>query len=251
MGRFIDLTKQKFGKLTVIKQLPDHYTSGGNKVHKWLCKCDCGRDDNIICSTGDLRSGKRWRCTYCVRDEASKRITDRNKKENKFNVNGDYGIGYTFNDEEFWFDLEDYNLIKPYTWYKHHNYFVAKINGKSIGLHKLVMGDLDNEYDIDHIKTENKFDNRKLNLRKTTRQENNCNRKLSRNNTSGVTGVRWHSRDKIWEAWIRYNYEDIYLGRFTRFEDACKARKEAEEKYFKEHSYDNSQKLYEELTIGG
>ena len=48
MGRFIDLTKQKFGKLTVIKQLPDHYTSGGNKVHKWLCKCDCGIDDNII-----------------------------------------------------------------------------------------------------------------------------------------------------------------------------------------------------------
>lgn len=113
------------------------------------------------------------------------------------------------------------------------------------------MNDLNNEYDVDHIKTENKFDNRKLNLRKTTRQQNTCNRRLSDNNTSGVTGVRWHDRDKIWESWIKVNYKNIYLGRFLIFEDAVKARKEAEEKYYGKYSYDNSQKLYERLTIGG
>lgn len=81
MGKFIDLTGQKFGKLTVLKQLPNHYTSGGNKVHKWLCECNCGRDNNVICSTNDLRSKKRWRCTYCVKDDAAKRMLDRNKKK--------------------------------------------------------------------------------------------------------------------------------------------------------------------------
>lgn len=251
MGKFIDLTGQKFGKLTVIKRLPDHYTSGGNKVHKWLCKCDCGRDDGVICSTGDLNSKRRWRCTYCVRDESAERMSRKNKKYNTYDLSGEYGVGYTSKGEEFYFDLEDYDLIKDYCWHKHHNYFVAKINGKSTGLHKLVMGDLENQYDIDHIKTENKFDNRKLNLRKTTRQQNNSNRKLSKNNTSGVSGVRWHSRDKVWEAWIIVNYERKYLGRYSNFDDAVNARKLAEEEYYGEYSYDNSQKIYEELVSGG
>ena len=250
MSKFIDLTGRKFGKLTVVKQLPDYYTSGGNKVHKWLCKCDCGRNDNVVCSTGDLNSGKIWRCTYCVRDDAAKRMRDKLKKYNTYDLSGEYGVGYTLKGEEFWFDLEDYDKIKDYCWYKHHKYFVAKIDGKSISLHKLIMDDLENRYDIDHIKTENKFDNRKLNLRKTTRQQNNSNRRLSKNNTSGVSGVHRHSRDKVWEAWIRVNYKRIYLGRYKNFEDAVKARKEAEEKYYGEFSYDNSQKLYEKLTEG-
>lgn len=249
--KFKDLTGKKFKQLTVIKQFPDHYTSGGNKVHKWLCECDCGRDKNIVCSTNDLTSGKRWRCTYCVRDDAAKRMKNKNKKYNTYDLSGDYGIGYTINtNEEFWFDLEDYDKIKDYCWHKHHKYFIAKIDDKSIGLHKVVMNDLENKYDIDHIKTENKFDNRKLNLRKTTRQQNNSNHKLFKNNTSGVSGVRWHSRDNVWESWIKVNYENIYLGRYTDFDDAVRARKQAEEKYYGEYSYSNSQRLYEKLTKG-
>lgn len=250
MGKFIDLTGQKFGKLTVKAQLSDYYTSGGNKKHMWLCECDCRRGSDVICSTGDLNSGRRWRCTYCVRDDASERIANKNKKNNVYDLSGKYGVGYTLKGEEFWFDLEDYNLIKDYCWYKHHDYYVAKINGKNIGLHKIIMNDLENKYDVDHIKTENKFDNRKLNLRKTTRHQNSCNQKLAVNNTSGVTGVHWHSRDEIWEAWIKVNYKNEYLGRYLRFEDAVEARKKAEEKYYKEYSYDNSQELYEKLTIG-
>ena len=251
MAKFKDLTDKKFKQLTVIKQLPDHYTSGGNKIHKWQCKCDCGRDDNVVCSTGDLTSGKRWRCTYCVRDEAAKRMRDKNKRYNTYDLSGEYGIGYTLKGEEFWFDLEDYNLIKDYCWHKHHNYFTAKIDGKSVGLHKLIMDDIENKYDIDHIKTENKYDNRKLNLRRVTRQQNGRNRRLSKNNTSGVSGVCWHSRDKVWEVSIKVNYKRISLGRYTNFEDAKSARLQAEEEYYGEYSYTNSQKLYEDLTIGG
>ena len=131
------------------------------------------------------------------------------------------------------FDLDDYEKIKDYCWYKHHNYFEAKIlcdddRGKAVGLHKLIMDDLNNEYDVDHIKTEYKYDNRKLNLRKVNRSQNTYNAKLSKNNTSGVTGVKWHKRDKVWESSIRVNYKNIYLGRSHSFEEAVKLRKEAE-----------------------
>lgn len=247
MAKFKNLLNQIFGQITIKEQLEDYYTSGGNKKHMWRGECSCGRCNNVTGSTGDFTSGKIWRCTFCVRDDAAKRMVERNKKYNKYDLTGDYGIGWTLRGEEFWFDLEDYDLIKNYCWYRHHQYFVAKDNNRyEIYLHKLIMNDLVNEFDVDHIKTENKFDNRKLNLRKASRIENNRNSKLQKNNTSGVTGVHWHSRDNVWEAWIRVNYEHIYLGRSTDFKEAVKLRKEAEEKYFGEWSYDNSQALYEE-----
>lgn len=54
------------------------------------------------------------------------------------------------------------------------------------------------------------------------------NRKIQKNNTSGVTGVVWHERDKQWQARITYNNKVIYLGGYKNKEDAIKARKEAE-----------------------
>lgn len=248
MPKFKNILGEEFGKLKIIEMLDDYYTSGGNKKHMWKASCDCGRCDNVIGTTSDFTTGKLWRCTYCVKEEASARMSNNNKKNNKYCLLGEYGIGYTLKGEEFWFDLEDYEKIKEYCWYKYHKYFVAKINGKEIGLHKLIMDDLLNEYDIDHIKTENKFDNRKLNLRRVNRSENNTNKVIQKNNTSGVTGVRFHSRDNVWEANININKKYTYLGRSYNFSDACKLRKEAEEKYYKEHSYSNSQKMYEERT---
>ena len=249
MGKFKNLLNETFGQITIKEQLEDHYTSGGNKKHMWRGECSCGRCDNVVGTTCDFTSGRIWRCTYCVREETSKRMHDLNKKYNKYDLSGEYGIGWTSKGEEFYFDLEDYDKIKDYCWYKHHKYFVAKGNNhQEIYLHKLVMDDLMNEFDIDHIKTENKFDNRKFNLRKVNRSQNNSNKIMKKNNNSGIVGVHWHSRDNVWEAWIRKNKKDIYLGRFDpdKFEDAVKARKAAEEKYFGEYSYDNSQSLYEE-----
>ena len=86
-------------------------------------------------------------------------------------------------------------------------------------------------------------DNRKSNLRKTTTSDNIKNVGVRANNTSGVTGVQWKPRDNVWEAWITIMYNKIYLGRFNSFDDAVKARKEAEEKYFGEFSYENSQAM--------
>lgn len=58
--------------------------------------------------------------------------------------------------------------------------------------------------------------------------------RLQSNNTSGVTGVIWNKAREKWEAKIRFKNKIYYLGRYKNKEDAIKARKEAEEKYFKE-----------------
>ena len=52
------------------------------------------------------------------------------------------------------------------------------------------------------------------------------------NNTSGVKGVSWNKEKEAWDAYINIHGKRIRLGRYTKFEDAVKARKRAEEEYF-------------------
>ena len=253
MGRKKNLKGQTFGRLTVLYEAEPQYTSGGNRKVMWHCKCDCGNEKDI--PSGDLLSGHTKSCGCYNLEIAAKRMSKIRKTYNTYDLSGDFGIGFTSKGDEFWFDKEDYDLIKEYCWFKHHDYFVAKeLNSgtyKTIQLHNLITGNHTPGYVSDHIKSEYKFDNRKCNLRVVTRSDNNKNRKLASNNKSGVTGVYWRKREGMWSAQIRVNYKRIDLGNFIRFEDAVAARKQAEEKYFGELSYDNSQKRYmEESTYG-
>ncbi len=49
------------------------------------------------------------------------------------------------------------------------------------------------------------------------------------NNTSGVPGVDWWASKGRWRAAICFKGKRYYLGSYSRFEDAVKARKRAEE----------------------
>lgn len=61
----------------------------------------------------------------------------------------------------------------------------------------------------------------------------NLNKTIPSNNTSGTKGVSYDKRGKKWEASIKLSGRKRFLGYFIHKEDAIKARKEAEEKYFK------------------
>jgi len=76
---------------------------------------------------------------------------------------------------------------------------------------------------LDH-EDQNKSNNRINNLLEKTHKENAKNAKLSTANKSGVTGVRWHKRDKLWAAEIRVNGVSIYLGGYKEKERAIKRR---------------------------
>ena len=52
---------------------------------------------------------------------------------------------------------------------------------------------------------------------------------VRKNNTSGVPGVDWWSSKQRWRAAICFKGKRHYLGSYSRFEDAVKARKRAEE----------------------
>jgi len=161
------------------------------------------------------------------------------KKYNTYDLSGEYGIGYTSNtNEPFYFDLEDYDLIKDYCWSKDDNEYLYNRDNdtnKIIYIHRLIMNCPDN-MDVDH-KFHDTLDNRKEFLRIVTTSQNGMNKVLMSNNTSGVTGVCWHSRDEKWVARIIVNGKVINLGQYDNFEDAVDVRKEAEKEYFGEYRY--------------
>ena len=74
--------------------------------------------------------------------------------------------------------------------------------------------------EIDHI-NENQADNRWCNLREATRSENECNKSLKSNNTSGIKGVR-----KVggrWRAEIMKDGKAKHIGYFDTSEAARQA----------------------------
>lgn len=105
------------------------------------------------------------------------------------------------------------------------------------GLHRLIYknfyGEIDDGLVIDHING-NIEDDRLSNLRVANKSENAFNCKLSKNNTSSVTGVSFRKDKNRWRAYINLYREQINLGHYVNFEDAVKARLIGEKIYCKE-----------------
>ena len=79
----------------------------------------------------------------------------------------------------------------------------------------------------DHIRSNNKWDN----LTEATNSQNQRNAGKRKDNTSGITGVRWDKRFSKWRALIKTNGRTKNLGLFIdKFEAIC-ARKSANNEY--------------------
>jgi hypothetical protein len=112
-------------------------------------------------------------------------------------------------------------------------YIIIKIDGKNYRAHRLVWLYSYGKWpknDIDHI-DQDSTNNRLINLRDVSHAENGKNRKMSKRNNSGVTGVCFHNKAQKWMARIKVNGKGIYLGYFELKDDAITARKNADVEY--------------------
>lgn len=238
-----DLTGEKFGALTVISRAEDkkivnnHRKRGYSYIAMWNCKCDyCGNIKPM--ATNQLLYDRPSKSCGCQKYYEGIRT-----QYNKYDLSGEYGIGYLNNGNEFYFDLEDYDLIKNYHWISHKGYITCRkwnVETKSehhVKMHRLIMGVADNtdyrNVQVDHI-NRNKVDNRKSNLRICNNQQNNCNKSPYRKDGSKV-GVR-KQKDK-WMADITVNGQLIRLGKYENYDDAVNARIKAEKKYWGDFAY--------------
>ena len=96
---------------------------------------------------------------------------------------------------------------------------------------------------IDHING-NGLDNRWVNLRDTDCKTNSRNaRRRKEGIGSGVMGVRWCKPANKWIAGIHHKGKNVHLGLFVDFDDAVKARKNAEIKYRYSENHGEKQKF--------
>ena len=226
-----DLTGQRFGKLTVLKQTDDLIEKNGKHRAQWICKCDCG-NERIV--RGAYLTSKKHAIVSCG---CSNNKSRGKRKINKYDLSGEYGIGWTSNtDNKFYFDLSDYDIIKNYCWYEYIN--------KKTGYHSLRTRERGSRKSIlmthllgypyyDHI-DHNTLNCTRNNLRPATTKENAKNKSKHKHNTSGITGVYWDKKQQYWYARICVDYNTIHLGCFQNKNDAIYARLQAEAHYFKE-----------------
>lgn len=170
------------------------------------------------------------------------------KKYNKYDLSGEFGIGYCSNTNmEFYFDLEDYDKIKEYCWIEYDRKGYHSLEAWNLGSSgNITMNWLISGKHCDHI-NRNPLDNRKMNLRPCTNVENAQNKTKPKNNTSGVIGVHWDKRINKWVSRIKIPEKRILLGNFNNKDDAIVARLKAEVKYFREFA--PQKHLYEQYGI--
>lgn len=260
-----DLTGKKFGRLTVIERdvARDKNNSRKGNAH-WLCKCDCGNPKLSSVVGYQLISGHTLSCGCYASEQVAKRNKKYSTKTNDFVVNEDGSIVILDdNDNKCTIDAEDYEILKRWYWRKiskrgdiNKGYWVTnvkkedKYNKSILMLHQVVAEIKYGEYDSsksvpDHLSRDTD-DNRKKNITLKSIQDNSHNRGLSIANSSGKTGVCFIKSKNKWNASITVNYKTIHLGDFSDFNDAVKARKEAEVKHG--FTCDENVSVYDEVA---
>ena len=234
-----------FGRWTV---LGEAMYKKGNRY--FLCQCSCKDKTSKWVSEAGLLSGKSKSCGCWNKESLCSK-----KYHNTYIFNYDKNecIGYD-KDKNFSFtiDLEDYELMKNYSWYrdKKDGYWRTAERQEDgtvrrVAMHRFIMGAKKQEV-IDH-KDRNPSNNHKSNLRFCTAQENSRNVSLSSRNSSGFLGVYWKEKKKHWEASIKIDGKDKYLGSFKNKDDAIKARLLGEKEYYGEFAPQRN--LFEQYGI--
>ena len=219
MGKIIDLTGKRFGKL-LVKQF--YGTSSSNRQAMWLCQCDCGRE--II------------RNSTCLRNKSITKSCGMPGCNNVYFEENGHIVGLTSKGERYLLDKENYSTICNFTWIRDiaRGYIYARKthSKRAIYMHHLIINAPIGR--IDH-KNLNKADNRKDNLRICTVQQNSFNRRKNLGKHLSIyKGVTQNSKRNKYIAQIRKDDRIYRLGRYDNEIEAALAYNKAAIEFFGE-----------------
>jgi len=100
MGKIINISGEKYGRLTVIEY---DYTNSKNGRFKWVCKCECGNIKSI--DGHSLRKGLTKSCG-CIKIEQNKAL---NTKHGEANKSGEYRAWKAIKKRCYWQKYENYH----------------------------------------------------------------------------------------------------------------------------------------------
>lgn len=109
----VDYYKQKLGKYYCVGEKIGKLTVGepfyDGIYWKYECLCECGMTRDV--KVKEVKKLKNPMCNRCITQM-------RFKPKTRYDLTGEYGRGWDSDDNEFQFDLEDYDKIKDISWHK-------------------------------------------------------------------------------------------------------------------------------------
>ncbi|GAE32435.1 AP2 domain-containing protein [Alkalihalobacillus hemicellulosilyticus] len=214
MGKALDLTGKKFGRLTVIKR------EGSNK-HKqaiWKCLCECGNETMVVASK--LKSGYTQSCGCLQKERTSEAsiIHGHSRKSPEYKI---WATMLQRCDNQNYKDYEYYGGrgIRVCDCWKSFEKFIVDMGNRPSSNHTIERIDNDKDYNKSNCVWEN-------------RTVQSRNQRLRKDNTTGIKGVQWDKDRNKYRVTISHNKKKIYIGLYESLEDAKQSRKQAELKYW-------------------
>ena len=196
-----DIAGQRFGRLEAVERLPEKRGSG----YLWSCRCDCG--NMTVATVNQLRNGQITSCG-CAKTEALKKRSKDIAGQRFGRLTALEPLEKRMQGSVMWRCRCDCGSECEASY----NSLVSG-NTRSCGC----------------IKTEH--EQPPLHYVDGTCVEMLTRKKLMANNTSGHTGVQ-ATADGKWTARIVFKRKRYYLGTYSEYDDAVKARERAEEELF-------------------
>ncbi|AWP37755.1 hypothetical protein CYJ15_12575 [Heyndrickxia coagulans] len=214
----IDITGQRFGRLVAIREVePIGY------ARRYLCKCDCGKEK--IVRMNQLRTGKTKSCGCLNREVTSKKNTVNltGKRFGKLTVTGRSNKKHDTQTKAIWHCRCDCgNEIDVLSTY------LTSGEVKSCGCHRREIGKNLQKYNAEHLQKDGVF----IPILKS---------KVRSDSSTGIKGVTLNRKSGKYRASLTIKGKRIYLGEYESIENAAKARKAGEEKYFRPYLEENDE----------
>lgn len=217
MGKKIDLTGRKFGRWTVIKE------AGKSKSGdlKWKCDCDCG---NVrVVSSINLRRGLSKSCGCFKKERAKETSTTHGMVQTLIYKVWNAMIQRCSNPKSPNFKYYGGRGIKVcQEWLKFESFFED-------------MGERPEGLTLERINNNGNYE--PSNCKWATAEEQSRNRRIQKNNKTGVPGVFWYAKRQKYQVAIKANCKQIHIGYFASLQAAKIAREKAEQKYWHDRDW--------------
>jgi phage-related protein len=135
----------------------------------------------------------------------------------------------------------DYEELNKHKWSAQKGgktfYAVRRNFLSNVSMHRVILN-IPYGAQVDH-KDGNGLNNTRSNLRIATRSQNQANRKISSNNTSGFKGIYWNAGFRKWRAIVICNKKTFYAGYYDTAEEAARAYDKKARELFGEYAKTN------------
>lgn len=218
MGKYVDITGQKYERLTAIRDVG----SDSRKGHVWLCKCDCGNFVNV--PSNKLRR-KHTKSCGCLKWDLNIERSTTHGQGNKTNRTAEYRAWAAmktrcYNPKIIHFEhYGGRGITVCDRWLNSFENFLADMGERPSSKHTLDRKEVNGNYSPE-------------NCCWATKTEQSRNQRMRKDNSSGVRGVNWNDRDKKWYSIISIDKKQKHLGVFDDKEKAIEARVNAEIEYW-------------------